>query len=177
MPSHQHHDDPGITIRAMRHRDADQVLAIYQQGLDTGHASFETTAPTWQAFDTAKLDQYRYVATDAAADPGKTVLGWIAASPVSDRCCYAGVVEHSIYICPHARGQGIGAALLTAFIAATEANGIWTVQTGSFPENTPSLRLHAKAGFRTVGTRRRLGRLHGQWRDVVLLERRSPTVL
>ncbi len=89
----------------------------------------------------------------------------------------AGVVEHSVYICPHARGQGIGAALLTAFIAATEANGIWTVQTGIFPENIPSLRHHAKVGFRTVGTRRGLGRLHGQWRDVVLLERRSPTVL
>lgn len=105
------------------------------------------------------------------------MLGWIAAGPVSDRCCYAGVVEHSIYISPHARGLGIGAALLTAFIAATEADDIWTIQTGVFPENTPSLRLHAKTGFRTVGTRQRLGRLHGQWRDVVLLERRSPTVL
>lgn len=176
MPPHQH-DHSGITVRAMRRQDADQVLAIYQHGLDTGHASFETTAPTWQQFDTAKLAQYRYVATDTAADPANTVLGWIAASPVSDRCCYAGVVEHSVYICPHARGQGIGAALLTAFIAATEADGIWTIQTGIFPENTPSLRLHTKAGFRIVGTRRRLGRLHGQWRDVVLLERRSPTVL
>src|SRR5690606_4059970 len=95
MPSHQHHEHPGITIRAMRHQDADEVLAIYQQGLDTGHASFETTAPTWQAFDTAKLAQYRYVATDTAANPANTVLGWIAATPVSDRCCYAGVVEHS----------------------------------------------------------------------------------
>ncbi|WP_433475895.1 N-acetyltransferase family protein [Spirillospora sp. CA-142024] len=176
MSAHQH-QDPGITIRAMRHPDADQVLTIYQHGLDTGHASFETTAPTWQAFDAAKLDQYRYVATGPTADPRHNVLGWIAASPVSDRCCYAGVVEHSIYVCPNARGRGIGAALLTAFIAATEAGGIWTIQTGVFPENTPSLRLHAKAGFRTVGTRRRLGRLHGQWRDVVLLERRSSAVL
>jgi L-amino acid N-acyltransferase YncA len=176
MPPHQH-SAPGISIRDMRHPDADQVLKIYQQGLDGGHASFETTAPTWQEFDAAKLDRYRYVATDPAAEPDNTVLGWIAAGPVSDRCCYAGVVEHSIYISPHARGLGIGAALLTVFIAATEADDVWTIQTGIFPENTPSIRLHAKAGFRTVGLRQRIGRLHGHWRDVVLLERRSPLVL
>ncbi|WP_433476193.1 N-acetyltransferase family protein [Spirillospora sp. CA-142024] len=161
----------------MNPRDADQVLTIYQHGLDTGHASFETIAPAWPEFDAAKLDRYRYVATDPTADPANNVLGWIAASPVSDRCCYAGVVEHSIYISPHARGQGIGTALLTTFIAATEADDIWTIQTGVFPENAPSLRLHAKAGFRTVGTRQRLGRLHGHWRDVILLERRSHAVL
>ncbi|TMR05669.1 N-acetyltransferase family protein [Actinomadura soli] len=160
----------------MTAQDAGQVLAIYQHGLDTGHASFETTAPAWADFDAAKLDRYRYVAADPGAAPGTDVLGWIAASPVSDRCCYAGVVEHSIYISPHARGRGVGARLLAAFIAATESGGIWTVQSGVFPENAPSLRLHAKAGFRTVGTRRHLGRLHGEWRDVVLLERRSPTV-
>ncbi|QKG22374.1 N-acetyltransferase GCN5 [Actinomadura verrucosospora] len=176
MPRHQHRP-PGVAIRTMERHDADQVLAIYQHGLDTGNASFETTAPTWQEFDAAKLDRHRFVATDPIAEPNGNVLGWIAASPVSDRCCYAGVVEHSIYISPHARGQGIGAALLTVFIAATEADDIWTIQTGIFPENTPSLRLHTKAGFRTVGTRRRLGRLHGRWRDVVLLERRSPIIL
>jgi len=172
MPSH--HDRPEIAIRAMQRRDADQVLTIYQHGLDTGHAGFETTAPTWEAFDAARLDRYRYVATDRSS---RTVLGWIAASPVSDRCCYAGVVEHSIYVSPDARGLGIGTALLATFIAATEADGIWTIQTGVFPENTPSLRLHARAGFRTVGTRQRIGRLRGRWRDVLLLERRSPTVL
>ena len=167
---------PGVAIRTMESHDAEQVLTIYQHGLDTGNAGFETTAPTWQEFDAAKLARHRFVATDPAAEPGGNVLGWIAAGPVSDRCCYAGVVEHSIYIGPSARGQGIGAALLGVFIAATEADDIWTVQTGIFPENTPSLRLHARAGFRTVGTRRRLGRLHGRWRDVVLLERRSPVV-
>ncbi|HEY8480628.1 MAG TPA: GNAT family N-acetyltransferase [Spirillospora sp.] len=171
------HVHPEITIRAMRSTDADQVLTIYQQGLDTGNASFETTAPTWEAFDAAELDRYRYVATDPTADPGRDVLAWIAAGRVSDRCCYAGVVEHSIYVSPQARGRGIGAALLTTFIAATEADGIWTIQTGIFPENTASLRLHAKAGFRTVGTRERIGRRHGRWRDVLLLERRSPSVL
>ncbi|TDD84781.1 N-acetyltransferase family protein [Actinomadura darangshiensis] len=158
----------------MRPADADQVLAIYQHGLDTGHASFETVAPTWSDFDAAKLDRYRYVATGPEAD---SVLGWVAAGPVSDRCCYAGVIEHSVYVGPRARGLGIGAALLSTLIAATEADGIWTIQSGVFPENTASLRLHARAGFRTVGTRRRIGRLHGRWRDVVLLERRSPSVL
>ena len=171
------HGVPGISLRAMRPQDAGQVLQIYQDGLDTGHASFETTAPTWEKFDTARLGRYRYVAADSTAAASADVLGWIAATSVSDRCCYAGVVEHSIYISPRARGRGIGAALLAAFIAATEADGIWTIQTGIFPENTPSLRLHAQAGFRTVGVRERLGRLHGHWRNVVLLERRSPVVL
>lgn len=176
MPRHQR-QPAGVAIRTMEGHDADQVLTIYQHGLDTGNASFETTAPTWQEFDAAKLARHRFVATDPAGEPSSNVLGWIAASPVSDRCCYAGVVEHSVYISPHARGHGIGAALLAMFIAATEADDIWTIQTGIFPENTASLRLHTKAGFRTVGTRRRLGRLHGRWRDVVLLERRSPIVL
>ncbi|WP_149257209.1 GNAT family N-acetyltransferase [Actinomadura sp. K4S16] len=166
---------PGIAVRPMRPDDAARVLAIYQDGLDTGQASFETTAPTWEEFDAAKLERHRYVAADAAP-PGE-VLGWIAAVPVSGRCCYSGVVEHSVYVCPRARGRGVGAALLAAFIASTEADGIWTIQSGIFPENTSSLRLHAKAGFRTVGVRERLGRLNGHWRDVVLLERRSPLVL
>jgi L-amino acid N-acyltransferase YncA len=163
----------GLGIRPMRPEDAGQVLAIYQQGLDTGEAGFETAAPSWDKFDAAKLDRYRFVATG----PDDGVLGWIAASSVSDRCCYAGVVEHSVYISPDARGRGVGAALLNTFIDATEADDIWTIQSGIFPENVPSLRLHAKAGFRTVGVRERLGRLNGRWRDVVLLERRSPVVV
>jgi len=162
----------GLTIRAMERHDADQVLAIYQDGLDTGNAGFETTAPTWEEFDAAKLRRHRFV----AAAPDGEVLGWIACGRVSPRACYAGVVENSIYIGPQARGRGVGTALLDAFIASTEADGIWTIQTGIFPENTPSLRLHAKAGFRTVGTRERLGRLNGRWRDIVMMERRSPVV-
>ena len=102
------------------------------------------------------------------------VLGWAAASAVSGRCVYAGVVEHSIYTDPGARGRGIGAALLAALIGSTESAGIWTIQSGIFPENTASLRLHERAGFRVVGTRQRLGCHHGRWRDVGLLERRSP---
>jgi phosphinothricin acetyltransferase len=163
-----------VAIRPMRPGDADQVLAIYQMGLDTGDASFEVTAPSWHAFDASRLPRHRYVAVGTpAAVGGGTTLGWIAATAVSDRCCYAGVVEHSVYIAPQARGRGVGRALLTAFIASTEAAGIWTIQTGIFPENTASLRLHHAAGFRTVGTRTRLARHHDRWRDVILLERRS----
>src|SRR4051794_26624056 len=162
-----------VTVVPMRPEHADQVLAIYQLGIDEGDATFETTAPTWQAFTASHLLEHRFVATD---DEGK-VLGWIAAVPVSDRCAYAGVVEHSVYVHPAARGQGIGGELLAALIASTEAAGIWTIQSGIFPENGASLALHERAGFRRVGIRERLGRHHGQWRDVVLVESRSPVLV
>lgn len=162
---------PGTLIRPMRSEDAARVLEIYQAGLDTGDASFETSAPSWERFDRARLPGHRYVITDAETG---TVLGWIAASAVSDRCVYAGVVEHSVYVHPGHHGRGLASALLRAFIDSTETAGIWTVQSGVFPDNAASLRLHARAGFRTVGTRERIGHHHGRWRDVVLLERRSP---
>ncbi|MHA6762134.1 GNAT family N-acetyltransferase [Streptacidiphilus sp. PAMC 29251] len=149
-----------------------EVLAIYQLGIDEGHATFETAAPSWAAFDAAKLPDHRLV----ALGPDGRVLGWAAAVAVSDRCAYAGVVEHSVYVHPDARGLGVGAALLRALIASTEAAGIWTVQSGIFPENTASLALHQRAGFRVVGVRERIGRHHGQWRDVVLVERRSTVI-
>lgn len=151
---------------------AEQVLAIYRQGIDEGQATFETAAPSWAAFDSAKLPEHRFV----AVGPDSRVLGWVAASAVSDRCVYAGVVEHSVYVHPDARGKGVGRMLLRALIDSTEAAGIWTIQSGVFPENTASLTLHQRAGFRVVGTRERLGRHHGVWRDVVLLERRSARV-
>jgi L-amino acid N-acyltransferase YncA/DNA-binding transcriptional ArsR family regulator len=160
----------GASIRAMRPADAGRVLAIYQAGLDVGDASFETEAPSWAAFDASKLPGHRHVAI--AEDSGE-VLGWVAATAVSDRCAYAGVVEHSVYVDPAARGRGAGAALLRALIGSTEAAGIWTIQSGIFPENTISIRLHERAGFHVVGTRERIGRHHGRWRDVVLIERRS----
>jgi len=162
-----------IIVRPMTSADAAQVLAIYQAGLDGGEASFETRAPTWEAFDASHLPSHRHV---AVAGTGGEVLGWAAVSPVSDRCAYQGVVEHSVYVAPAARGRGVGAALLGALIGSTEAAGIWTIQSGIFPENTASLRLHQRAGFRIVGTRERLGRHHGRWRDVVQLERRSARV-
>ena len=160
---------PGLLIRPMRPADAPQVLDIYQAGLDTEDASFETAVPTWDTFDTSKLPVHRHV---AAAVTGK-VLGWVAASAVSPRPVYGGVIEHSIYVHPGTQGQGIGAALLNALIGSTEAARIWTIQTGIFPENAPSLRLHQQAGFRVVGTRLRVGCHRGNWRDVTLLERRS----
>jgi L-amino acid N-acyltransferase YncA len=163
----------GVLIRPMEAGDAGPVLAIYQAGLDGQQASFEVTAPTWEAFDAAKLTAHRHVAADAGTGE---VLGWAAVIAVSDRCVYAGVVEHSVYVHPGHRGRGIGAALLGALIESTEAAGIWTIQSGVFPENVASLRLHERAGFRVVGTRQRIGRHHGQWRDVVLIERRSPAV-
>jgi arsenite methyltransferase len=159
----------GVLIRPMRAADAGQVLAVYQAGLDTGQASFETAAPGWDAFDSARLPLHRYVAVDAAG----RVLGWAAASAVSSRCVYAGVIEHSVYVDPACRRGGIGAALLAALTGSAEAAGIWTIQSGVFPENAASLRLHEKAGFRVVGVRERIGRHHGRWRDVVFLERRS----
>jgi phosphinothricin acetyltransferase len=151
---------------------ADEILAIYQAGIDEGNATFETTAPTWQAFDTAKLRDHRFVALDER----EAVLGWVAATPVSDRCAYAGVVEHSVYVHPEARGRGVASALLKALIDSTEAARIWTIQSGIFPENNASVALHQRAGFRIIGTRERIGRHHGRWRDVVLIERRSPLV-
>jgi len=160
----------GVIIRPMTSADATQVLAIYQAGLDGGEASFETRAPTWEAFDAKLLPAHRHVAADGTSGQ---VLGWVAASGVSDRCVYQGVVEHSVYVAAAARGRGVGAALLRALIGSTEAAGIWTIQSGIFPENTASLRLHERAGFRVVGVRARLGRHRGRWRDVVLLERRS----
>lgn len=157
----------------MAPRDAAQVLAIYQAGLDGGNASFETVAPSWQAFDAARLPGHRYVAT---GDPDGEVLGWVAASPVSARKAYAGVVEHSVYVRPDQRGRGVATALLAALVQSTEAAGIWTVQSGIFPENVASLRLHEAAGFRVVGVRERIGCHHGRWRDVVFVERRSGSV-
>ncbi|XHM65493.1 GNAT family N-acetyltransferase [Streptomyces nigra] len=150
-----------------------QVLAVYQAGIDEGNATFETVAPTWEAFDAAKLPEHRFAALDADG----TVLGWVAASRVSDRCAYAGVVEHSVYVHPAARGRGVASALLKALVDSTERARIWTIQSGIFPENTASLAVHQRAGFRVIGTRERIGRHHGVWRDVVLVERRSPAIV
>jgi phosphinothricin acetyltransferase len=160
----------GLAIRPMSPGDAGQVLAVYQAGLDAGDASFETAAGSWAAFDAARLPGHRHVAT---TDDTGELIGWAAASPVSSRSVYAGVVEHSVYVTPEARGRGAGAALLQALIDSTEAAGIWTLQSGIFPENTASLRLHERKGFRVVGVRKRIGCHHGRWRDVVLVERRS----
>ncbi|MFE9847057.1 GNAT family N-acetyltransferase [Streptomyces goshikiensis] len=161
-----------VTITALTGAHATELLAIYQAGIDEGNATFETTAPTWAQFDAAKLPSHRFAAIDAEG----RLLGWIAATQVSDRCAYAGVVEHSVYVHPAARGRGIAGLLLAALVDSTEAAGIWTIQSGIFPENAASLAVHARAGFRVIGTRERIGRHHEAWRDVVLLERRSPHI-
>lgn len=161
-----------VPVREMRPADADAVLAIYQAGLDTGQASFEITAPPWDVFDAARLPAHRFVAIGTGGD----VCGWVSASPLSVRPVYAGVVEHSIYVHPGAQGRGVGRLLLDALIASTEAAGIWTIQSGIFPENSASLALHRATGFRVVGVRERIGRYHGVWRDVLLLERRSQRI-
>jgi L-amino acid N-acyltransferase YncA len=157
-------------IAPMLDAHASEVLEIYRLGIATGNATFETEAPDWKHFAAAKI--HRLV----DLDPAGRVLGWVACTRVSERPVYAGVVEHSVYVHPDARGRGVGRRLLEALIDSTERAGIWTIQTGVFPENHASLALHARCGFRTLGTRRRVGRHHGVWRDVVVLERRSPVI-
>lgn len=161
-------------VREMRADDWPAVEEIYRHGIEDGEATFETRAPGWQDFDAGKIAAPRLVACDA----GGRVVGWAAASPVSSRAAYRGVIEHSVYVHRDARGQGIGALLLSAFVEAAEAAGYWTIQSSVFPENTASLRTHERAGFRIVGRRERiaqslLGPHAGQWRDTVLIEWRS----
>ncbi len=160
-----------MQIEPMTEAHAGAVLVIYQAGIDEGDATFEIQAPAWEDFTAAKLRAHRYVATDAGR-----VLGWVAASPVSGRCVYAGVVEHSVYVDPAARGLGVGRSLLRALIGSTELAGIWTIQASLFPENTASRALHRSAGFREVGRRDRIAKHHGRWRDTILIERRSPAI-
>jgi L-amino acid N-acyltransferase YncA len=159
-----------LHIAPMTANHADAVIDIYRAGIAEGNATFETEPPTWDNFTLNHLPEHRFVAVNDNLAP----LGWTACVPVSDRCVYAGVVEHSVYVHPDARGLGIGRRLLDTLIRSTEEAGIWTIQSGIFPENSASLALHEAAGFRIVGTRQRIGQHHGVWRDVVLIERRSP---
>jgi L-amino acid N-acyltransferase YncA len=145
------------------------VKAIYEEGIATGNATFQTEAPEWSAWNDAHLPHSRLVALSEQV----LVLGWAALSPVSSRAVYAGVAEVSVYITAGQRGRKIGEALLTALITESERNGIWTLQGSIFPENISSLRIHARCGFRQVGYRDRIGQMHGVWRDTVLVERRA----
>ncbi len=162
-----------VRVDAMRAADADAVLAIYAEGIASGHATFQTEVPAWAEWDAGHLAAPRLVARDE--DSG-AVLGWCALSPVSKRAVYAGVAEESVYVAAIARGRGVGRLLLEAMVRASEEAGIWTMQTGIFPENRASLALHEACGFRVLGVRERIGRhaaQGGRWRDVVFLERRS----
>jgi len=157
-----------FVIDALTPADWERVRAIYLEGIATGQATFETDAPTWEAWDAGHLPFGRL----AARSDGE-LAAWAALSAVSRRACYAGVAEVSVYVSGAARGQGIGRALLEALIVSAEDHHIWTLQGGTFPENAASLRLQASCGFRIVGRRERIGRLAGIWRDTVLTERRS----
>ena len=154
----------------MRAEDWPAVRAIYEEGIREGNATFETEAPSWEAWDVAHPD-FRLVAERDGA-----VAGWAALSGVSERCCYRGVGEVSVYVAAITRGAGVGRALLDELVSRSEAAGFWTLQAGIFPENEASLRLHRACGFRDIGVRERLGQLDGRWRDVVFLERRSERV-
>jgi L-amino acid N-acyltransferase YncA len=159
----------GVSVRPLVRDDWPAVREIYEQGIASGDATFETEAPAWDAWDRAH--SLRLV-----AEAHREVLGWAALAPVSERCVYEGVVEDSVYVASSAQGLGIGRLLLEELVRRAEADGIWTVQAGIFPENDASLGLHRRCGFRVVGVRERLGRRDGVWRDVVLMERRSEVV-
>jgi phosphinothricin acetyltransferase len=161
-----------IAVVSMQPGDWEQVRAIYLEGVATGNATFETEAPSWEKWDGGHLQSPRLVARHGRDATGP-IIGWAALSGVSSRCVYAGVADESVYIGAAARGQGVGRILLLALCEAAEAVGLWTIQAGIFPENTASLRLHEACGFRVVGRRKKLGRHHGAWRDVLMLERRS----
>ncbi|MDQ3012355.1 MAG: N-acetyltransferase family protein [Acidobacteriota bacterium] len=158
-------------IDSMQTKDWPQVRAIYQEGIATGQATFETNAPDWDQWNAGHLPVCRLVARDR-----EKIMGWAALSSVSRRQAYSGVAEASIYVAAEARRQGLGVRLMVELIAASEANGIWTLQSSIFPENQASVALHLKYGFREVGKRQRIAKLQGHWRNTVLLERRSQIV-
>ena len=160
-----------IEITDLRPEHWADVARIYAEGIATGNATFETDVPTWERWDAAHLPAHRFVALRDGE-----VVGWVAGSGVSDRCVYGGVIENSVYVAEEARGRGVGVRLLEELVRSSEAAGVWTIQTGIFPENAASIRVHERVGFALVGRRRRLGKLNGVWRDVMLLERRSELV-
>ena len=158
-------------IDQLKPRDWEQVRAIYLQGIATGYTTFETDAPSWEKWDAGHLEIARLVAREA-----DQVLGWAALSAVSNRDVYRGVAELTISVAEESRSHGIGRALLEALIEESERNEIWTLQAAIFPENTASVKLHLRCGFREVGRRERIGKLNGVWRDTLLFERRSKIV-
>lgn len=160
-----------IGIRPFIPGDFNRVMAIYQQGIDSGIATFQTHVKTWDEWDQGILPVCRLVAEHQGQ-----VLGWAALSGVSSRCVYAGVAEVSIYVAEESRGQGVGRTLLAALISASERHGFWTLQSGICANNQASIALHRSQGFELLGIRKKLGRLHGQWRDIALMERRSSVV-
>ena len=179
-----------LIVAPMTPADWPAVRAIYAAGIATGNATFETAVPGWAAWDAAHLPAARLVARigedngdgneggneDGGAPARNRVAGWAALSPVSARACYAGVAEHSVYVAADLRGRGVGKRLLADLVSASEAAGIWTLQSSIFPENGASIAIHLACGFRILGRRKRVAMLHGVWRDTVIVERRSAIV-
>jgi phosphinothricin acetyltransferase len=161
-----------MEIRKLLAEDWDQVKLIYQKGIDTGNATFQTSTPSWEDWDQSHLASCRI-----AMQENSKVIGWAALTPVSSRCVYAGVAEVSVYVDPAHSGKGIGLNLLNELVRQSEAEGIWTLQAGIFSENAASLSIHEKAGFKILGTMEKIGKQNGIWRDTVLLERRSPVII
>jgi L-amino acid N-acyltransferase YncA len=160
-----------IKVEKMKDEDWPAVRDIYKEGIVTGDATFETEVPQWQQWNKSHLRGCRLIAKAEGQ-----VVGWVALSPVSERCAYQGVAEVSLYVKSSARGQGVGKALLKAAIEESQRFGIWTLQGGTFPENKSSIALQKACGFREVGRRERIGKRDGVWRDVILMERRSKVV-
>lgn len=160
-----------ITIRAFERADFSALKDIYQQGIDTGDATFQSRAKDWEEWNDSTLGTCRLVAVDH-----QQIIGWAALSTVSSRCVYAGVAEASVYVADTARGRGVGQALLSKLVKASESAGLWTLRAGIFPENEASIALFQKNGFRVLGVQDKLGKMQGRWRDVLLLERRSTIV-
>lgn len=158
-------------LRPLEAGDWQAVCEIYREGIRSGLATFEVEAPSWEDWDAAHHAEHRLV-----AEIGDRIVGWAALAPVSTRRVYRGVTENSVYVAGDAQGRGVGGALLSALVAGAEAAGIWTIEAGIFPENGASVAVHQRCGFRIVGVRERLGKRDGLWRDVLLLERRSPLV-
>jgi phosphinothricin acetyltransferase len=160
-----------MEIRDLAASDWEAVKSIYEQGIATGNATFQTSAPAWEEWDIAHLGNCRIV----GLENGK-VIGWAALTPVSSRCVYAGVAEVSVYVDAEFSGKGFGLEILNQLVHLSEAAGIWMLQAGIFPENAASVRIHEKAGFRILGRREKIGKQRGIWRDTLLLERRSPLI-
>lgn len=161
-----------MEIRKLIAEDWQEVKLIYQKGIDTGNATFQTSAPSWEDWNISHLTSCRIVAENDGH-----IIGWAALTPVSSRCVYAGVAEVSVYVDPEHSGKGIGLILLNELVKQSEAEGIWTLQAGIFPENTASLRIHEKAGFRILGIREKIGKQNGIWRNTAFLERRSQLIM
>ncbi|MBW8522597.1 GNAT family N-acetyltransferase [Chryseobacterium chendengshani] len=160
-------------IREMLPKDETRVMEIFQQGIDSGIATFDTELPNAEVWNTSFINECRWVLENETTE----VIGWCALKPVSKRECFRGVAEVSIYFDQNSVGKGLGTLLLKKLIVDSENHGFWTLQSNIFPENEASIKFHLKNGFRMVGIREKVGKLHGEWKDLVMLEKRSETII